>query len=102
MNKISKLLMGSILLAASSCALESEVYDKISPDNFPSTESDVKGLLVGSVYAAFSADGYSNLYSAANGVQTLSDCVADVMTCSWGNDWSRSGLQQSYGRNRFA
>lgn len=37
MNKITKLLMGSILLAASSCAFESEVYDKISPDNFPST-----------------------------------------------------------------
>ena len=43
MNKITELLMGSILLAASSCALESEVYDKISPDNtgapdnFPST-----------------------------------------------------------------
>ncbi len=33
MNKITELLMGSILLAASSCALESEVYDKISPDN---------------------------------------------------------------------
>lgn len=88
MNKITKLLMGSILLAAASCALESEVYDKISPDNFPSTESDVKSLLVGSVYAAFSADGYSNLYSAANGVQTISDCLADVMTCSWGNDWN--------------
>lgn len=88
MNKITKLLMGTLLLAATSCELESEVYDKISPDNFPTTESDAKALLVGSVYAAFSADGYSNLYSAANGVQTLSDCVADVMTCSWGNDWN--------------
>ena len=28
MNKITELLMGSILLAASSCAFESEVYEQ--------------------------------------------------------------------------
>lgn len=87
-TNIKNILIGALLLAASSCALESEVYDKISPDNFPTNESDIKGLMTGSVYSAFSADGYSNLFSAANGVQTISDCVADVMTCSWGNDWN--------------
>lgn len=87
-NKIKNLLMGSLLFAVSGCALESEVYDKISPDNFPVNESDIRGLMTGSVYSAFSADGYSNLYSAANGVQTIADCLADVMTCSWGNDWN--------------
>lgn len=86
-NKIKALLMGTLLLTASSCALESEIYDKINPDIFPTTESDLKGLVTGSVYSVFSADGYSNLYSAANGVQTISDCLADVMTCTWGNQW---------------
>ena len=87
-TKIKNLLIGSLLLTVSSCALESEVYDKISPDNFPVNESDLKGLMVGSVYSAFSTEGYSNLYCAGNGVQTISDCLADVMTCSWGNDWN--------------
>lgn len=86
-NKIKSLLMGTLLLTASSCTLESEIYDKINPEIFPTTESDLKGLVTGSVYSAFSADGYSNLYCAANGVQTISDCLADVMTCTWGNDW---------------
>lgn len=87
-TKIKNLLIGSFIFTLAGCALESEVYDKISPDNFPTNESDIKGLMTGSVYSAFSADGYSNLFSAANGVQTISDCLADVMTCSWGNDWN--------------
>lgn len=89
-NTIKSILISS-LIAFSGCALESEVYDKISPENFPQNESDLNVLVAGSVYSPFTARDYALFFTAAHGFNIANEIVSDAMTCSWGN-WDTFGF----------
>jgi len=84
-NKI-KSLMG-IVFALSSCALESEIYDKVNPTLFPKNEADVKALVTANAYNVFASDQYEGIFAVATGYNTLSDVVTDQMEVSRAGDW---------------
>lgn len=73
-----------MLCGIQSCALESEVFDEITPSIYPQTERDVRDLVTGNAYSPFQNYDYGGLYNVANGVMLISDMATEYGFCSWG------------------
>lgn len=80
--KICILLVIS-LFELTSCALESEVYDSINGNIFPTTESDAEALVTGNAYSVFRNNGYDGMFNVATGVLIVSDLMSDYGECTW-------------------
>lgn len=78
--KINRLIIVFLSLILVSCELESEIYDKINPDIFPTNEAEANALVTASAYHVFSPWGIFNVYS---GYALTSDMVTDIGDCSW-------------------
>ena len=73
--------------ALASCTnLDSERYDAINPDFFPTNEKDAEALVVGGVYAPFRSAEYSGVFSTAHSFQVIGDMSTDIAVCCWVND----------------
>ena len=71
MKKLNIYIIGLLTLmlcGIQSCALESEVFDEITPSIYPQTERDVRDLVTGNAYSPFQNYDYGGLYNVANGV----------------------------------
>ncbi|MCS2273020.1 hypothetical protein NXV38_00730 [Bacteroides caccae] len=77
-------LLTLMLCGIQSCALESEVFDEITPSIYPQTERDVRDLVTGNAYSPFQNYDYGGLYNVANGVMLISDMATEYGFCSWG------------------
>ena len=64
-------LLTPMLCGIQSCALESEVFDEITPSIYPQTERDVRDLVTGNAYSPFQNYDYGGLYNVANGFGNL-------------------------------
>ena len=64
-------LLTLMLCGIQSCALESEVFDEITPSIYPQTERDVRDLVTGNAYSPFQNYDYGGLYNVANGADHL-------------------------------
>ena len=87
MKKLNIYIIGLLTLmlcGIQSCALESEVFDEITPSIYPQTERDVRDLVTGNAYSPFQNYDYGGLYNVANGVMLISDHGAD----GFGNLWN--------------
>ena len=76
MKKLNIYIIGLLTLmlcGIQSCALESEVFDEITPSIYPQTERDVRDLVTGNAYSPFQNYDYGGLYNVANGVMLISD-----------------------------
>ena len=70
MKKLNIYIIGLLTLmlcGIQSCALESEVFDEITPSIYPQTERDVRDLVTGNAYSPFQNYDYGGLYNVANG-----------------------------------
>lgn len=92
MRKYIKLFfIGSLLctiLGFTSCELESEVYDSISENMFPKTESDAESLVTANAYGVFMSNGYKGIFNAARGPLLVSDMMTDCCECTWRGWWN--------------
>lgn len=84
----------SIALTMTACCtscinLESEMYNVIIPDVFPTTEDDANSLVTSAAYAPFQSNWYSGLYTSAyHGIHVVSDMTTDIGYCQWnGSEW---------------
>ena len=87
MKKLNIYIIGLLTLmlcGIQSCALESEVFDEITPSIYPQTERDVRDLVTGNAYSPFQNYDYGGLYNVANGVMLISDMATEYGFCSWG------------------
>lgn len=79
----------SIALITTACCtscinLESEMYNVIAPDFFPTTEADANSLVTNAAYAPFRSNWYDGLYSSAQGgIHVISDMTTDIGYCQW-------------------
>ena len=90
----SMALLGLVTIGFQSCALESEVYDKINTSLYPTTERDARDLVTSNAYGPFRNDSYAGLFNLATGALLTSDIATDFGFCSWGGVvWN--GLQQA-------
>lgn len=72
-----------LLVGVQSCKLESDVYDAINPNLFPTNEKDAEALVTANAYAVFQNNGYSGMFNIANGVLLVSDLMSDYGESSW-------------------
>lgn len=85
---MKKLLYSALccLTLASCTNLESERYDAIIPDFFPTNANDAEALVVGGVYAPFRSSSYSGVFSCAHSFQVIGDMSTDIAVCCWVDD----------------
>ena len=85
-------LLTLMLCGIQSCALESEVFDEITPSIYPQTERDVRDLVTGNAYSPFQNYDYGGLYNVANGVMLISDMATNMVSAhgadGFGNLWN--------------
>lgn len=86
---MKKLLYYSIALAflilgLQSCELESEMYDAINPQIYPTTARDARDLVTANAYGAFRNYSYNGAFNVATGTFITSDIASDYGYCSWG------------------
>ncbi|WP_373736634.1 RagB/SusD family nutrient uptake outer membrane protein [Bacteroides heparinolyticus] len=69
----------------SSCTnLESEMYNVINPNIFPTNESDAKSLVTAAAYTPFRSNWYSGLFtSSQGGIHVIGDLSTDIGNCQW-------------------
>lgn len=84
MKKIIYALLSFCLVSCTN--LESERYDTINPNFFPTTEKDAEALIVAGVYAPFRCAGYDGIFNCASGVQIIGDMTTDLAVCGWVNE----------------
>lgn len=76
-----------IALGIQSCSLDSENFNNVSSDIYPTTERDALDLVTSNAYAAFRIHDYSNgAYNVATGFMLLGDMATDFGFCSWGEE----------------
>jgi hypothetical protein len=99
-SKYSIIALLAITMGLQGCALESELYDDISPSMYPETERGAEDLVTASAYEGFRNSSFDGLFNAATGVQLNSDIASDYGFCSWddGGTWLRLA-SASYGPN---
>lgn len=79
----------------SSCDLEFKVYDTLSSDSFPITETDAEYLVNASYSYLKSGVGCEGFYSFnAVSFPTYSEMTTDIMTCNWGDGGKWDAVSQ--------
>lgn len=66
--------------------LEPEDYSNINTTIFPTTEQDALALVTANVYATFTNNSYSGIFTNASGVETIGEMTTDIGACCWNND----------------
>lgn len=84
--KIYFIAIGLLVISLQSCKLETEVYDAIYPDMYPTTERDVRDLVTSNAYGGFRNRSYDGIFNVATGTFITSDAATDYGYCSWGGD----------------
>jgi hypothetical protein len=83
-NIFKTIISAATFLLMFSCELEPEVYDKISPENFPKTEEDLTSAVTG-IYYEF-REGWAPRYLNRSHLM-LNILTTDELTTAWGHDW---------------
>lgn len=73
-----------LLLFVNSCEIEPEIYDKISPENFPKTEEDLSAAVT-SIYYEF-RQAWAPRYLDDSHFM-LNILTTDELTTAWGHRW---------------
>jgi hypothetical protein len=73
-----------LFLSIVSCELEPEIYDKISPENFPKTEEDLSAAVT-AIYYEF-RQGWSPRFMDDSHLM-LNILTTDELTTAWGHRW---------------
>ncbi|MCC8153837.1 MAG: RagB/SusD family nutrient uptake outer membrane protein, partial [Tannerellaceae bacterium] len=83
MKKIYSFLIGTFTFF--SCTnLESEMYNIISPDIFPTTEAEAEALVVAAAYGPFRSNYWDGIFSTASGgIQIITEMTTDIGDCQW-------------------
>ena len=83
-----RLTLYALAVATAFCTsctnLESEMYDVINPNIFPTNESDAESLVTAAAYTPFRSNWYGGLFtSAQGGIHVIGDMSTDIGTCQW-------------------
>lgn len=82
---IMKIYLYLILIVfVTSCEIEPEIYDKISPENFPKTEEDLSAAVT-SIYYEY-RQGWAPRYLDDSHLM-LNILTTDELTTAWGHRW---------------
>jgi hypothetical protein len=82
--KLVLLLLCTVVFTA--CELQSEVYDQINADIYPSTARDASDLVTDAAYSPFTNYDYSGMFNVATGYILTVDMSSDHYLCSWGDN----------------
>lgn len=82
--KINKIFLSVAAIAVSSCSLDVEVYDQLSPENVLATEDDVRTAVTG-IYHELRGGGWSAYNCAWGSLLTMQVGCTDECDCNW--DW---------------
>ncbi|MDR0845349.1 MAG: RagB/SusD family nutrient uptake outer membrane protein, partial [Tannerella sp.] len=98
MKKQTKIIILSMLsfyvLFSTACFdLETEVYNKISPDIYPQTAQEADALVMSNVYNLFNSSWH--IFNAAWGWQVLSFISTDEVETNWGNKGQYVGFENT-------
>lgn len=87
MKKILSIFSIALMTTAccTSCTnLESEMYNVINPNFFPTTEEDANSLVTNAAYSPFRSSWYKGLYaSSQGGIHVLGEMTTDIGDCQW-------------------
>lgn len=85
MKKIALCISMATALFCSSCTdLNSEMYNVINPNIFPTNENDAQSLVTAAAYGPFVSNWYGGLFtSAQGGIHVVGDMTTNIGTCQW-------------------
>ena len=83
--KTKNILFSFLLLSASACSLDVEIYDQLSSDNVLNTEDDVKSAVTG-IYHELRGGGWSGYNCAWGSLLTMQVGCTDECDCNWNWD----------------
>lgn len=84
--KLKNIIIGGMVAVfASSCSLEPEIYDQLSPENALATESDVRAAVTG-IYHELRGGGWTQYNCAWGSLLTMQVGCTDECDCNWNWD----------------